>query len=103
MRSYDAEQYVVECQPAYFPMVRDLRKDLPQVNVLKLGSDHRTRISAMSDWVRAHVHLDPEKMSEPEYAAFMGDVLDYNDQSPAEQMAASAVLSGLARIIIRGV
>lgn len=103
VRSYDAEQYVVECQPAYFPMVRDLRKDLPQVNVLKLGSDHRTRISAMSDWVRAHVHLDPEKMSEPEYAAFMGDVLDYNDQSPAEQMAASAVLSGLARIIIRGV
>lgn len=42
-------------------------------------------------------------MSEPEYAAFMGDVLDYNDQSPADQTAASAVLSGLARIIIRGV
>ena len=103
VRSYDAEQYVVECQPAYFPMVRELRKDLPQVNVLRLGSDHRVRISAMSDWVRAHVHLDPEKMSEPEYAAFMGDVLDYNEQSPAEQMAASAVLSGLARIIIRGV
>ena len=103
VRSFDAEQYVVECQQAYFPMVRDLRKDLPQVNVLKLGSDHRVRISAMSDWVRAHVHLDPEKMSEPEYAAFMGDVLDYNDQSPAEQTAASAVLSGLARIIIRGV
>ena len=103
VRSYDAEQYVVECQPAYFPMVRELRKDLPQVNVLRLGSDHRVCISAMSDWVRAHVHLDPEKMSEPEYAAFMGDVLDYNDQSPAEQTAASAVLSGLARIIIRGV
>ena len=103
VRSYDAEQYVVECQPAYFPMVRELRKDLPQVNVLRLGSDHRVRISAMSDWVRAHVHLDPEKMSEPEYAAFMGDVLDYNDQSPADQTAASAVLSGLARIIIRGV
>lgn len=103
IRSFTATMYVVECQQAYFPMVRDLRKDLPQVNVLKLGSDHRTRISAMSDWVRAHVHLDPEKMSEPEYAAFMGDVLDYNDQSPAEQMAASAVLSGLARIIIRGV
>ncbi len=103
IRSFTATMYVVECQQAYFPMVRDLRKDLPQVNVLKLGSDHRVRISAMSDWVRAHVHLDPEKMSEPEYAAFMGDVLDYNEQSPAEQMAASAVLSGLARIIIRGV
>lgn len=103
IRSVHSDMYIVECQQAYFPMVRDLRKDLPQVNVLRLGTDHRTRISAMSDWVRAHVHLDPEKMSEPEYAAFMGDVLDYNDQSPTDQSAASAVLSGLARIIIRGV
>lgn len=103
VRSFDAEQYVVECQPAYFPMVRELRNDLPQVNVLRLGSDHRTRISAMSDWVRANVHLNPEKIGEPEYGAFINDVLDYNDQSPIDQTAASAVLSGLARIIIRGV
>lgn len=103
VRSFDAEQYVVECQPAYFPMVRELRNDLPQVNVIRMGSDHRTRISAMSDWVRANVHLNPEKIVEPEYGAFINDVLDYNDQSPADQTAASAVLSGLARIIIRGV
>ena len=103
VRSFDAEQYVVECQPAYFPLVRELRNDLTQVNVLRIGSDHRTRISAMSDWVRANVHLNPDKMGEPEYGAFINDVLDYNDQSPADQTAASAVLSGLARIIIRGV
>ena len=103
VRSFDAEQYVVECQPAYFPLVRELRNDLPQVNVLRMGSDHRTRISAMSDWVRANVHLNPDKIGEPEYGAFINDVLDYNDQSPADQTAASAVLSGLARIIIRGV
>ena len=103
VRSFDAEQYVVECQPAYFPLVRELRNDLTQVNVLRIGSDHRTRISAMSDWVRANVHLNPEKIGEPEYGAFINDVLDYNDQSPADQTAASAVLSGLARIIIRGV
>ena len=103
VRSLEAQQYVVECPQAYFPMVRDLRKDLPQVSVLKMGSDYRTRISAMSDWVRAHVHINPEKMSETEYGAFINDVLDYNDQSPADQAAASAVLSGLARIIIRGV
>ena len=103
VRSFDAEQYVVECQPAYFPLVRELRNDLTQVNVLRMGSDHRTRISAMSDWVRANVHLNPDKMGEPEYGAFINDVLDYNDQSTADQTAASAVLSGLARIIIRGV
>ena len=103
VRSFDAQMYVVECQPAYFPMVRELRNDLPQVNVLKMVGDHRTRISAMSDWVRANVHLNPEKMGEPEYGAFINDVLDYNDNSTADQSAASAVLSGLARIIIRGV
>lgn len=103
IRSVESEMYIVECQPAYFPMVRDLRKDLPQVNVLRLGSDYRTRISAMSDWVRTHVYLNPEKMSEQEYSRFIGDVLDYNDISPASQAAASAVLSGLARIIIRGI
>ena len=103
VREHEAQQYVVECPQAYFPMVRDLRNVLPQVNVLKMGSDYRNRISAMSDWVRAHVHINPEKMSEPEYGAFINDVLDYNDQSTADQSAASAILSGLARIIIRGV
>lgn len=103
VRAHDAQQYVVECPSAYFPMVRDLRADLGNVSVLKMGGDYRTRISAMSDWVRAHVHINPEKMSETEYGAFINDVLDYNDTSPAEQAAASAVLSGLARIIIRGV
>ena len=103
VRAHDAQQYVVECPSAYFPMVRDLRTDLGNVSVLKMGGDYRTRISAMSDWVRAHVHINPEKMSETEYGAFINDVLDYNDTSPAEQAAASAVLSGLARIIIRGV
>lgn len=101
--SFKAQQYVVECPTAYFQMVRDLRNELDDVSVLKMGGDYRTRISAMSDWVRAHVHINPEKMSEPEYGRFINDVLDYNDTSPAEQAAASAILSGLARIIIRGV
>ena len=101
--SFEAQQYVVECPTAYFQMVRDLRNELDDVSVLKMGGDYRTRISAMSDWVRAHVHINPEKMSETEYGRFINDVLDYNDTSPAEQAAASAILSGLARIIIRGV
>ncbi len=106
VRALSAEQYMVECQPAYFPMVRDLRNELGNVSVLKMtgekiSSDYRARISAMSDWVRSHVHINPEKMSEAEYAAFINDVLDYNDTSPTEQAGASAVLSGLARIIVR--
>ena len=96
-----ADRYVVECQQAYFPMVRELRAVLGDVAVVKMGSDHRTRIAATSDWVRAHVHIDPERMNEQEYGRFVNDLLDYNDESPAEIAVASAALSGAARVIIR--
>ena len=96
-----ADRYVVECQQAYFPMVRELRAALGDVAVVKMGSDHRTRIAATSDWIRAHVHIDPERMNEQEYGRFVNDMLDYNDESPAEVAVASASLSGAARVIIR--
>ena len=96
-----ADRYVVECQQAYFPMVRELRASLGDVAVVKMGSDHRTRIAATSDWIRAHVHIDPERMNEQEYGRFVNDMLDYNDESPAEVAVASAALSGAARVIIR--
>jgi hypothetical protein len=96
-----ADRYVVECPQAYFPMVRDLRATLGDVAVVKMGSDHRTRIAATSDWIRAHVHIDPERLNDPDYGRFVNDVLDYNDESPAEVAVASAALSGVARIIIR--
>lgn len=96
-----ADRYVVECPQAYFPMVRDLRAVLGDVAVVKMGSDHRTRIAATSDWIRAHVHIDPERLNDPDYGRFVNDVLDYNDESPAEIAVASAALSGVARIIIR--
>lgn len=96
-----ADRYVVECQQAYFPMVRELRAALGDVAVVKMGSDQRTRIAATSDWIRAHVHIDPERMNEQEYGRFVNDMLDYNDESPAEVAVASAALSGAARVIIR--
>ncbi len=101
VRALPAEQYMVECQPAYFPMVRNLRNELGNVSVLKMTSDIRTRITAMSDWVRAHVQIDPERMNEPEYGQFINDILDYSDTSAVDTVGPSAVLSGLARIIVR--
>lgn len=101
VRDMSANRYVVECQQAYFPMVRELRAALGDVAVVKMGSDHRTRIAATSDWIRAHVHIDPERMNEQEYGRFVNDMLDYNDESPAEVAVASAALSGAARVIIR--
>ena len=101
VKEMPADRYVVECQQAYFPMVRELRAALGDVAVVKMGSDHRTRIAATSDWIRAHVHIDPERMNEQEYGRFVNDMLDYNDESPAEVAVASAALSGAARVIIR--
>ena len=101
VKEMPADRYVVECQQAYFPMVRELRVSLGDVAVVKMGSDHRTRIAATSDWIRAHVHIDPERMNEQEYGRFVNDMLDYNNESPAEVAVASAALSGAARVIIR--
>ena len=96
-----ADRYVVECPQAYFPMVRDLRASLGTVDVVRMGSDIRNRIAATSDWIRAHVHIDPELLDDAEYGRFVNDVLDYNETSPADVAGAGAVLSGLARVIIR--
>lgn len=99
--SLPADQYMVECQPAYFQMVRNLRSSLGNVSVLRMGADVRTRIMATSDWVRSHVRINPDMLGEAEYGQFINDVLDYSDTSSDDTLGASAALSGLARVIVR--
>ena len=99
--SLPADQYMVECPPAYFQMVRNLRSSLGNVSVLRMGADVRTRIMATSDWVRSHVRINPDMLGEAEYGQFINDVLDYSDTSSDDTVGASAVLSGLARVIVR--
>lgn len=99
--SLPADQYMVECPPAYFQMVRNLRSSLGNVSVLRMGADVRTRIMATSDWVRSHVRINPDMLGEAEYGQFVNDVLDYSDTSSDDTVGASAALSGLARVIVR--
>lgn len=99
--SLPADQYMVECPPAYFQMVRNLRSSLGNVSVLRMGADVRERIMATSDWVRSHVRINPDMLGEAEYGQFINDVLDYSDTSSDDTVGASAVLSGLARVIVR--
>lgn len=99
--SLPADQYMVECPPAYFQMVRNLRSSLGNVSVLRMGADVRTRIIATSDWVRSHVRINPDMLGEAEYGQFINDVLDYSDTSSDDTVGASAALSGLARVIVR--
>ncbi len=99
--SLPADQYMVECPPAYFQMVRNLRSSLGNVSVLRMAADVRTRIMATSDWVRSHVRINPDMLGEAEYGQFINDVLDYSDTSSDDTVGASAALSGLARVIVR--
>lgn len=99
--SLPADQYMVECPPAYFQMVRNLRSSLGNVSVLRMCADVRTRIMATSDWVRSHVRINPDMLGEAEYGQFINDVLDYSDTSSDDTVGASAALSGLARVIVR--
>lgn len=99
--SLPADQYMVECPPAYFQMVRNLRSSLGNVSVLRMGADVRERIMATSDWVRSHVRINPDMLGEAEYGQFVNDVLDYSDTSSDDTVGASAALSGLARVIVR--
>lgn len=99
--SLPADQYMVECPPAYFQMVRNLRSSLGNVSVLRMGADVRTRIMATSDWVRSHVRINPDMLGDAEYGQFINDVLDYSDTSSDDTVGASAALSGLARVIVR--
>ena len=99
--SLPADQYMVECPPAYFQMVRNLRSSLGNVSVLRMGADVRERIMATSDWVRSHVRINPDMLGEAEYGQFINDVLDYSDTSSDDTVGASAALSGLARVIVR--
>ena len=94
-----SDRYVVECPPAWFPFVRSLRGTLSGVDVMRMGGDHRLRIAAMSDWVRAHVLIRPDATGE--YGRFIADALDYTPSSPTVS-GASAALSGIARVIARG-
>lgn len=99
--SLPADQYMVECPPAYFQMVRNLRSSLGNVSVLRMGANVRERIMATSDWVRSHVRINPDMLGEAEYGQFINDVLDYSDTSSDDTLGASAALSGLARVIVR--
>lgn len=98
--SHTADEYVAECQSAYFPLVRELRDLLSQVSVMKANGDPRVRISAMNDWVKSNIHINPEKMS-GQYADFVNAVLDYSDATPPDSIGPSMALSGLARVIMR--
>lgn len=96
----NAPTTIVECAEAYYPFVRDLRKDLKGVRVLKEFTDIDRRIAATSDYVKSNILFNETGLNEnPEYAEFMTNLLDYNKDGDSKE--ASAVLSGFAKFVIK--
>ncbi len=91
---------IIECADAYFPFVKDLRKSLTGVRVMKESADIDRRIAATSDYVKSNVLFNENKLNESaEYAAFMSNLLDY--KKDGESKEASAVLSGFIRFVVK--
>ena len=91
---------IIECADAYFPFVKDLRKSLTGVRVMRESADIDRRIAATSDYVKGNVLFNENKLNESgEYAAFMSNLLDY--KKDGESKEASAVLSGFIRFVVK--
>ena len=94
-------QTIIECAPAYFRFVRDLRKDIPNVRAMNEVADVYRRIAATSDFVKNHLLFNETKLNDDaEYSLFMTNLLDYN-RATGENIEASAVLSGFIQFVIK--
>jgi len=93
--------YVVECSPAYYPLVRQLREETGRfIRIAKLRGDYDRRIAATSDYVRDSILFNGDKMADnAEYGGFMNNLLDYGANS--ESVEASAIMSGFAAFVIK--
>lgn len=99
--SAKSPQTIIECAPAYFRFVRDLRKEIPNVRAMNEVADIDRRIAATSDFVKNHLLFNDEKLNDDvEYSQFMTNLFDYN-KTTGEYKEASAVLSGFIQFVIK--
>ena len=96
-----SQQTIIECAPAYFRFVRDLRKEIPNVRAMHEVADVDRRIAATSDFVKNHLLFNDNKLTEDvEYSQFMTNLFDYN-RATGESIEASAVLSGFIQFVVK--
>lgn len=97
----NSPQTIIECAPAYYRFVRDLRKNIPNVRAMKEVADIDRRIAATSDFVKNHLLFNETKLNDDiEYSQFMTNLLDYNKDT-GDNIEASAVLSGFVRFVVK--
>lgn len=94
-------QTIIECAPAYFRFVKELRKEIPNVRVMNEVADAGRRIAATSDFVKNHLLFNEESLNDNvEYSKFMTNLFDYN-KATGESIEASAVLSGFIQFVVK--
>lgn len=97
----DSPNTIIECAPAYFRFVRDLRKDIPNVRAMNEVPDIDRRIAATSDFVKNHLLFNESLLNDNvEYSQFITNLLDYN-RATSESIEASAVLSGFIQFVVK--
>lgn len=93
-------QTIIECAPAYYRFVKELRKEMPGVRAMQEVPDIDRRIAATSDFVKNHLLFNEEKLNDDVvYSTFMANLLDYNKDSDCKE--ASAVLSGFIQFVVK--
>lgn len=93
-------QTIIECGDAYFRFVKDMRKELPSIRVMREVLDFDRRIAATSDFVRNHLLFNETKLNDDvEYSQFMSNLFDYNKDNGNKE--ASAVLSGFIQFVVK--
>lgn len=98
----NSPQTIIECAPAYYRFVKELRKEMPNVRVMNEVADVGRRIAATSDYVKNYMLFNEERLNDDaEYALFMSNLYDYN-RATGECIEASAVLSGFIQFVVRG-
>lgn len=99
--SSKSPQTIVECAPAYYRFVRELRKSIPNVRVMKEVADVGRRIAATSDFVKNHLLFSESALGEnPEYQQFMTNLFDYNKET-GDCIESSAALSGFIQFVVK--
>lgn len=100
LMSVNSPVTIVECAESYFPFVRELRKNLRGVRVIKEFTDIDRRIAATSDFVKSNVLFNERAFSDNvEYIEYMTNLLDYKKDGDAKE--ASAALSGFVKFAIK--
>lgn len=99
---HEAKIHIVECSPAYYQMVRELREEMKgaDLKVKKEFSDMDKRIAATSDFIKKSLLLSSRKLDDSqEYSNFVTNLMDYNVDS--DNKGASTILSGWGHYVIK--